>query len=1014
MDKEIRDSPVSLGHMFTRFWPAFLTLIFAPASALGSKLEFNRDIRPILSENCFHCHGPDEKTREAKLRLDTRKGALKMDAIVPGKPEDSEVIYRITTNDKDDLMPPPEHHLELSKEEITTLTRWIKEGAEYQQHWSFEKPTASRDGSISEIIDAEIRERLKKDQLQPSPTADRETLIRRLSLDLRGLPPSLEEIDTFLADRSPKAYEKLVDRFLSSPQHAERLALDWLDVARYADTNGYSIDDHREMWGWRDWVIHAFLKNQRYDAFLTEQLAGDLIPDATPEQVMATGFLRNSMNTHEGGTIAEEYRVAYIADKIDTVSSTFMGLTMKCAQCHNHKYDPISQKDYYRFYAFFDAATIKGKGATNGNTAPLIKVTSPLPGSSDVQKSLTQRAERIKELRNNLTQVDPGRFEAWKNDILAKAGPAKKTPAKSSFRFPTNGKNAQWIWSEKAGANDRILIRRAFSLANEIKSAHVFFTCDNSADLYVNGKKLAHVDPWMEPKSVDLTSHLRKGQNIVGADARNAGGVAGFIAWIQLEHQDGRTAWLTSGSDWKWKIPGTANPVSLLAKDGGWKPPVSLGNHGVGPWGILKAPGGPSSSNRLAEVLRKPSGSRTKEEAAFLNQEFLKQSSSLTKRFNKSLGIELSIIERQLKDLGKTSVMVMDNPGKRKTRILMRGEYNNPGEEVTAGVPDIFPQLPANQPANRLALARWLTSPDNPLTARVAVNRYWQLIFGTGLVRTAEDFGSQGEWPSHQALLDTLAVRFREGGWNIRDLIKGIVMSETYRQRSDISPQLLEADPQNRLLARAPRVRLSAELVRDNALAISGQLNPQIGGPSVYPEQPEGLWRQVSHFGYGAFTAQAYYPDAGKKTRRRSMYTFWKRTAPPPALSIFDAPTRETCTVRRMQTNTPLQALVLLNDPQYVKAAGALARRMVKEGGNTEMTRINHAFRLATARTLEPNELAVLVAAYQREVQRFEKDPAAAAEILESSGNEGSDPTLAALTMIASTILNLNETITKQ
>ena len=989
-------------------------LLALSSSAVAGELEFNRDIRPILSENCFHCHGPDEKTREAKLRLDTREGALKKEAIIPGSPEDSEVIYRITTDDEDDLMPPPGHHLELTKRDIATLEQWIREGAEYQQHWSFEKPTASGSGSLSEIIDAEIRTRLKKEGIKASRTANRQTIMRRLSLDLRGLPPTLEEIDAFVADKSPDAYESLVDRFLASPQTAERLTLDWLDVARFSDTNGYSIDDHRDMWGWRDWVIHAFMENKRYDVFLTEQLAGDLIPDAMPQQVMATGFLRNSMNTHEGGTIPEEYRVAYIADKIDTVSSTFMGLTMKCAQCHNHKYDPISQKDYYRFYAFFNSATERGMGATNGNTAPFIQVRSPLDAISEAQQALTERAERIRELRDKLKHAEPEKFESWKAGILAKVGSAEKKTAQSGFRFPDKGQVAEWIWSEKAGATDRILVRRTFTLDRAIKSAQVFFTCDNSADLYVNGKKLAHVDPWMEPKSVNITAHLKEGGNIIGADARNAGGVAGFIAWVQLDHEDGRTAYLLSGPNWKWKVPGSEDLAKNLSSEDGWMAPVSLGKHGVKPWGDLKTAQSIPREQRLAEILRKTPDARSADENKLLSDDFMKESSPLNQRLHKSLGIELGIIEKQLKDSGKTSVMVMDSPGTRKTHILMRGEYDNPGEEVTAGVPEMFVQLPENQPTDRLALARWLTSTENPLTARVAVNRYWQLIFGAGLVRTAEDFGSQGEWPSHQALLDTLAVRFREGGWNVHNLLKEMVMSDTYRQRSDMSPEMLAGDPQNRLLARAPRTRLPAELVRDNALAISGQLHLQIGGPSVFPEQPDGLWRQVSHFGYGTFTAQAYYPDAGEKTRRRSMYTFWKRTAPPPSLSIFDAPTRETCTVRRLQTNTPLQALVLLNDPQYVKAAGALARRMVAEGGDSPESRISYAFRLATARHPETTEIEVLTAAYAREKERFTADHRSAKNLLQESENDGSDPTLAALTMVASTILNLNETITKQ
>jgi hypothetical protein len=636
-----------------------------------------------------------------------------------------------------------------------------------------------------------IQDRLKDEGLTPSEMAGPETLIRRLSLDLRGLPPKPEEIDAFLTDKSPDAWESLVDRMLASPQTAERLALDWLDAARYSDTNGYSIDDHRDMWGWRDWVIHAFMENKPYDEFLTEQLAGDLIPDATPQQVMATGFLRNSMNTHEGGIIPEEYRVAYLADKVDTVSSTFMGLTMKCAQCHDHKYDPISQKDYYRFYAFFDSATEHGLGAKNGNTGPAIEVESPLHEVAGVEESLKQRVGRLEQLRAEAQKVD--------------------TP--------------------------------------------------------------------------------------------------------------------------------------------------------------------------------------------------------LNKHFVKEIGIELEILENQLKNSNTTSVMVMDSPGTRVTRILNRGEYDKPGEEVTAGVPEIFPQLPGDGPVNRLALAEWFLDEQHPLTARVAVNRYWQLIFGTGLVRTPEDFGSQGEWPSHPELLDALAVRFRESGWDVRALLKEIVMSDTYRQCSDIPEKGLDIDPQNRLLARGARVRLQAELVRDNALSISGLLNPQLGGPSVYPEQPDGLWRQISHFGYGSFTAQAYYPDEGSKTQRRSMYTFWKRTAPPPSLAIFDAPTRETCTVRRMATNTPLQALVLLNDPQYLKAARALAKRMSAEGGESTEKRIAYAFRLATARLPNSTESGILLSMHEREKKRFTQHPNKAADLLLS---DDASPDLAALTVVASTILNLNETLTRQ
>ena len=911
-----------------------LILFLALAASAAAEIRFNRDVRPVLSENCFHCHGPAKEGRKARLRLDTPDGAA--EAINSG-----EFLARIRSESPEELMPPPDSQHALTDAQKDLLERWIKDGAAYQGHWSFEAPVSEAKGELPAIIDAEIAKGLADVGLSRSPVADSATLIRRLSLDLRGIPPSLAEIDDFDGN-----WEALIDRFLASPECAERLALDWLDVARYADTNGYSIDDHRDMWVWRDWAIHAFRHNKPYDDFIIEQLAGDLMPAATPEQKMATGFLRNSMNTHEGGTIAEEYRVAYLADKVDTVSSTFMGLTMACAQCHDHKYDPISQKDYYRFYAFFDAATERGKGATNGNTQPVIRVSSPL--KVDIEAAISARLERIKALRK-----DPGE--------LTGDSPAKS--ATFTFRMPQE--KPHWIWADKTGDISHIHIRKPISIDKPLKRAQVYFTCDNNADLLINGAKLAHVDPWMEPKLVDITAKLKDGDNELLADARNAGGVAAFIAWVQLDFKDGETRYLLSDTSWLWRTPQSQE----------WKAPLSLGKHGVGPWGSLSPPG-----------VRTPQ-------------------SFLTKRYVKNLGIEAGNLEKQLKSAATTTVMIMDNPGKRKTRILMRGAYDQPGEEVSAGVPEILPPLPEDAPANRLGLAQWLVGDDHPLTARVIVNRYWQLLFGAGLVRTSEDFGAQGEWPSHPELLDALAVRFRDSGWDLRYLLKSIAMSDTYRQQSAIRPSQQKADPYNRLLGSAPRFRLQAELVRDNALSIGGILDQQLGGPSVYPSQPAGLWRQVSHFGHGTFTAQAYYPD---HSNRRSMYTAWKRTAPPPAMAIFDAPNRETCTIRRQNTNTPLQALVLLNDPQYLAAARGLAQRMLTEGGDQPLV---YAFRLATSRQPSAEETAVLRAALQREQARFAADSAAAADLLRTPQTR---PKLAAYTMLASTILNLNETITRQ
>ncbi len=990
--------------------------------ASAADVSFDSVIRPILSESCFQCHGPSKDGRRAGLRLDQTTSAFAIRdgkrAIAPGKPELSELIHRITSTDPDVRMPPPETKKPpLQPAQVAQLREWIQQGARYEDHWSFVPPRGNPDRALRRFIDQRIREHLQAKGLPPSPRADQTTLIRRLSLDLRGLPPTIEEIETFLADASKNAWESLVDRFLASPECAERLALEWLDVARYSDTNGYSIDDHRDMWGWRDWSIHAFLQNKPYDDFIVEQLAGDLLPDATAQQKMATGFLRNSMNTHEGGTIREEYRVAYIADKIDTVSTAFMGLTMKCAQCHDHKYDPISQKDYYRFFAFFNNASENGGGAQNGNTAPVVRAVSPLEEHTAYGDSIRMRIDRLKYLQSHLSELEPERFAEWRAKILARADAApraREVHATTKFSFPV-GTQPRWIWPEKKGTIDHILLRRSVELDEAPLSAWLFFTCDDHADVYFNGKNVGRVKLWMKPKTVDVTDKLTKGVNLIGVEARNAGSVAGFLAVLQIHHRSGKVQYVLSDPEWKWRKPLAATSAAdALAKDGDWQSPLSLGTYGVGPWGKLEGiESSELSPSALAEILRKPVTQRSEVEATQVSAAFAAQSTRLVQRFKKALSIEVGELEKRLKG-GKTSVMVMDSAKPRKNRILMRGQYDQPGEEVSAGVPSLFQQLPDDAPTDRLALARWLVDKSHPLTARVTVNRYWQLLFGSGLVKTAEDFGAQGERPSHPELLDGMAVAFRENGWNLRDLLREIVLSKTYQQQSRLGAELRRADPYNRLLARAPRQRLSAELVRDNALAIGGLLKKRLGGPSVYPPQPDGLWRQVSHFGYGAFTAQAYFPGAHEHLVRRSMYTFWKRTAPPPAMAIFDAPTRETCVVRRLATNTPLQALVLMNDPQFLNAARALGERMIREGGSSATERISHAFRLATARFPRAEELRILEAGLAREKRRFRSDPTAAAALVLHRGAADEQVDLAAYTMTASTILNLDETITNQ
>jgi len=818
----------------------FRTLAILPFTSLAlvklagaSEPNFNRDVRPILSENCFLCHGQDPEHRGGELRLDIREDAIadRDDgaAIVPGDPDKSAMMQRILSTDPDMVMPQPKAHLPpLKPEQIETLRSWIANGAEYEPHWSFVPPVkAEIPGGGKSPVDGFVRAHLAEEGLKPNPPAPMEAQIRRLHLDLTGLPASLAELDSFLADTSPDRWEKRIRSLMDSPHFAERMAMPWLDAARYSDTHGFSIDDHRDMWGWRDWVIHAFQKNQPYNQFVTEQLAGDLIPGATPDQIAATGFLRNSMNTHEGGTIEEEYRIAYALDKTDAVATSMLGLTMKCAQCHDHKYDPISHKDFYQFFAFFNASSEPGKGATNASTPPIMEYTSPLGDGG--MGGIRQRVSELKFLR-------------------------------------------------------------------------------------------AHPS------------------------------------------------------------------AEIIAARESWE----------------------ASATVSREILDIPRPQRSLEQWKKINEAFIKAGGSLAKLTAitlKTIDVEIGVMEKDLKR-GKTTVMVMDHkPNLRKTHILERGAYDQPGEEVTAGTPSVLPKMDVDGIPSRLDLARWVTGPENPLTARVAVNNLWQTVFGRGIVETAGDFGNQGSWPSHPELLDWLAVDLVENGWDLRHVLTTILTSETYRQSAAATPENMEKDPRCEMLSRSPRSRLAAEIIRDQALAISGLLNPKLGGPGVHPPQPD-LWSEISHFGYEKpFTAQIFLPGRGESLHRRSIYTFWKRTSPPPSMAIFDAPTRETCTVIRSNTNTPLQALVLMNEPQYVEAARAFGRRMIAEGGENRM---GYGFRIATGREPTAEELSLLTAALEKHSLRYGKDPAAAKLLV---GEE--NPELAAYTMLASILLNLDELINR-
>jgi hypothetical protein len=1008
------------------FHMGYAFMILLPWAAEGAP-DFNRDIRPILSGKCFKCHGPDANHRKAKLRLDTAEGAFAKrkgePAIVAGKPEQSVLIHRITAIDVEERMPPVDSRLKLSKVEIELLQDWVASGAKYQKHWSLEPvrkltpPSVAKKGWARNELDPFVLARLELLGLSPSPQAKRETLFRRVHLDLTGLPPSIEELDAFLADSSEKAFESTVDRILKSPHCAERLALDWLDVARYADTNGYSIDDHREMWAWRDWVIHAYLKNKPYDRFIIEQLAGDLLEGATEQQKVATGFLRNGMNTHEGGTIAEEYRVAYIADKIDTVSTAFMGLTMKCAQCHDHKYDPISQRDYYRFFAFFNNATEPGNGATNGNTRPFMAVSSVLQDEAAFQASLK---ERIASLEHCKIYPGPELDEArkvWEKQELVKLGntPVPDTQAVARFPFPKKTK-ASWIWADRHGKSEWSFFRKQVELETLPANALMFVCCDNEAEVWVNGKPAGKNPDWRTPTVLNIRPLLKEGTNLIAVAGKDwSGGSLAALLALAAFWNEGETPTYVPSDD-SWRASGTkAKDWNKTIEFAEWPKAFKTKLYGAAPWGkVFEKVGGTNASpTALRKALLTPPAKRSPEHLKTIADAFARTQPLLGK-INKSIEVEIKMLEKVLK-AGKTTVMVMDDKANRKTHMLIRGQYDKKGEIVTAAVPSAFGALPEDAPANRLALARWLTRPDHPLTARVTVNRYWQMLFGTGLVKTAEDFGSQGEWPSHPELLDWLAHDFVSHGWNVRRLLKQMVMSATWQQSSEVKPELLKRDPYNRLLARAPRHRLQAEFVRDSALSVSGLLSRRLGGPSVYPYQPVGLWKEVSHFGHPTvFTAQHFYPDSGQGLYRRSMYTFWKRTSPPPTMTAFDAPNRETCAARRLLTNTPLQALILLNDPQFVEAACAVAQRVMAEAGQPKQ-QIENAFRLATSRNPSQEETAILMKAFQRQLVHFE-DARRRSEYLAAGQAKVSDATgeLAAMTSVASLILNLDETITRE
>ncbi len=848
----------------------------APAQA---KVDFNRDIRPILSNKCFACHGPDEKHRKTKMRLDTQDGArTELESgdplIVPGKSSKSELFQRVSSDDPG-LQMPPDEEAHLTEAQVALIKRWIDEGGQIESQWAFQKPVRRPLPDVKHAdlaptaIDRFVVARLESEGLTPSPEADKETLIRRVTLDLTGLPPTLEEIDAFLADNSPNAYEKVVDRLLASPHYGEQMARYWLDAARYGDTHGLHLDNERSVWPYRDWVIKAYNDNKRFDQFTIEQLAGDLLPNVTLEQRVATGFNRCNVTTSEGGAIEEEFRVRYAIDRVETTSTVWLGLTLGCAVCHEHKFDPVTQKEFYQLFAYFNNLTESGLDGNALLPPPVVKLPTPVQ-TQQLQQYDQQIAETEQSIQSALAKIEY-------TDVAS-------PPAAGS----------------------------------------------------VGG----------EPKKIEPADSLS--------------------AWIESQR--------------------------ALEKSG--------------------------IPDNIFALVKLESDKRSDDQQRQLRQYFLEHVYSGTRAVFDPLHNQLRDLRKARQEFDNAipaSLVMEDRPEPRKAYVLVRGAYDKRGDEVVPQVPAVIPPaLPADAQPNRLALAKWLVDPEQPLTSRVTVNRFWQQCFGTGLVKTAEDFGSQGEWPSHPELLDWLACEFIDSGWDVKHMMKLIVMSRTYSQTSRVTPELLKHDPDNRLLARGPRFRMDAEMVRDNALATSGLLVQTIGGKSVRPYQPSGLWEAVA---YPTSTTAKFVRDEGPALYRRSMYTFWKRTSPPPSMTLFDAPSRESCEARRARTNTPMQALTLLNDEQFVEAARKMAERILLHGGSTVDDRLTYAFRLATARKPNAEEIDVIKGVFRAHLDEFRASPAEAEKLVAVGAaprNAALDvPELAAWMMIANLILNLDETMTK-
>jgi hypothetical protein len=1078
-----------------------ITVFLTPFASPNAKepVDFDKEIRPILSRACFACHGPDERQQKGELRLDMpNEHATSL--LSPGKASASEIVARILSDDDEQRMPPPGSKKSLTKQEIAQLTSWIDDGATYRGHWAWEAPVRPELPPINNKlwprneIDFFIGAALDAVQMNPSEEADRETLIRRASLDLRGLPPSIREIDQFLADDSEAAYETMIDQFLSSPHYGERMAQDWLDMARYGDTNGYHADSDRDMWLYRDYVIDAFNQGMPYSQFVIENVAGDLLPNATQRTRIASGFNRNATFNEEGGADPDEFYVAYAIDRANTTGQVFLGMTFGCAQCHDHKYDPISQREYYQFYAFFNSVEGEiGAGGASGYhnkpLPPLLRVETDTYAAAlkesqqriaDAESALATERERLLSDAAEIHRV----MLAW---VATRNG---QTPPSAVLSDKADKSLVLWLAADDINGNGIVDSEEAFSPDDVVDQWHDKTSYQHHAKAIGAPQYVAESFGKRPTVKLDGTNDFlrteRGGERLVDD----------FTMVITLQHDklDNHQMMLMWGLEENgkrralWKIAGGnqvgfngynadvsgAKPlvndrpqIAVIAKSGGTiklyldglaagegtpdlKPflppaenPITIGANNAGNErtsaefaeimlfnrvlsdvereGVVAQLArkydvqakGKSLPEAIAAIVQLPVDSWTvaqsNEVTRFFSEDvYLPNQGSL-----RALASALDARRKETTDIQNgvpTTMVMVQKKESNPAFILMRGDFQNPTERVEPDVPAIFPRLPSDQPRDRLGLAHWLADPQHPLVARVAVNRFWKQIYGTGLSKTLGDLGTQGERPTHPRLLDWLAVEFIESGWDTKHIQKLLVMSSTYRQSSRHAANDEHLDPDNRLLSRATRFRLSAEGIRDNALAVSGLLAKRVGGPSVRPYQPAGY--------YADKVGRGWEQSKGEDLYRRGLYTYWRRTTVYPTFQIFDAPSREFCTVDRPRTNTPLQALVLLNDPTYVEAARVFGEKILLQADKSMDARINFAFRSAIGREPTAAEREVGTEIIGEQVEQYSRDTVAAKKLVEQ-GESPPNKTLdvaqhAAWTAFAAILLNLDETVTRE